>query len=471
MKILQNVEPQSVMSFFEDLCAIPHGSGNCKKISEYCVAKAKEMGLEVITDGMHNVIIKKPASVGYENHPAVILQAHLDMVCEKTPDCNIDFEKDGLEIIIEGDFIFANGTTLGGDDGIGVAMILAILKDKSLAHPPVEALFTTDEETGMFGAAALDGGLLCGRKMINIDSEVEGILTVSCAGGARTEIRLPAEKSAISNPCYEIIIEGLKGGHSGVEIHKGRYNSNMLMAEFLKVLKAPYSIIEIAGGNKDNAIPARTVCKISTDENIKSIASDFENKNRTAEEPELKISVTEIEPSLEGFAPDASAELTAFLLSLPNGVQKMSEDIEGLVQTSLNLGILKTEENGIYLTFAVRSSVNAEKTELLSNLKAITEKVGGEFCESSHYPAWEYRKNSPLRDVMVEQFEALYGKNPVVEAIHAGLECGLLSDKLPGLDAVSFGPNMEEIHTPNERLSISSVERSFKYLCKILENL
>lgn len=471
MRILQNIEPKCVMNFFEDLCAIPHGSGNCEKISKYCLLKAKEMGLEATTDGMNNVIIKKTASKGFENHSTVILQAHLDMVCEKTPDSKIDFEKDGIEITVEGDFITANGTTLGGDDGIGVAMILSVLQDKSLVHPPIEALFTTDEETGMFGADALDGSLLNGRKMINIDSEVEGVLTVSCAGGARSEIRLPAEKSAPTASCFEIIIDGLKGGHSGVEIHKGRHNSNMLMAKLLRELKSPYNIIEIAGGSKDNAIPARTVCKISTNGDIKTVAADFEGKNRTAEEPDLKISVLEIESDAKAFTPEASTKITDFLLSLPNGVQKMSEDIEGLVQTSLNLGILKTESNGIYLTFAVRSSVNSEKSELLNKLKELTENAGGNFKDSGHYPAWEYRKDSPLRDVMVEQFEVLYGRKTIVEAIHAGLECGILSDKLPELDAVSFGPDMEEIHTPNERLSVSSVKRSYDYLCKILENL
>lgn len=471
MNILQNIEPKSVMSFFEDICAIPHGSGNTKQISEYCLAKAREMGLEEVADGMNNVIIKKPASVGYENRPAVILQAHLDMVCEKKHDCKIDFEKDGLEIAVEGDFITANGTTLGGDDGIGVAMILAVLKDKNLAHPPIEALFTTDEETGMFGVAALDGSKLFGRKLINIDSEVEGVLTVSCAGGARAEIRLPAEKSVPTSPCYELIIDGLKGGHSGVEIHKGRHNSNMLMAELLKELKHPYNIIDIEGGSKDNAIPARTVCTVSTSEDIKAIATEFKNKKLTDEEPELEIGVFERPYAVSGFSFEASAKITEFLLSLPNGVQKMSEDIKGLVQTSLNLGILKTEKSGIYLTFAVRSSVNDEKTELLSLLKSLTLNAGGEFEESGHYPAWEYRKNSPLRDTMVELFDKLYGKKPVVEAIHAGLECGILSDKLPNLDAVSFGPDMEGIHTPAERLSVSSVERSYNYLCKVLENL
>lgn len=471
MKLLQNIEPKRVMNFFEDMCAIPHGSGNTEKISNYCLEVAGELGLEAIKDGMNNVIIKKSASSGFENHPPVILQAHLDMVCEKTPDCEIDFEKDGLSIMVEGDFITANGTTLGADDGIGVAMILAILEDKNLAHPPIEALFTSDEETGMFGADALDGSLLMGRKLINIDSEAEGVLTVSCAGGARSEIRIPAEKSAVVNPCYEIIIEGLKGGHSGVEIHKNRHNSNVLMAEFLGQIKSPYSIIDISGGSKDNAIPARTVAKISTTENLKAIAADFETKKRTEEEPELKIKVSEMERTSQGFSNESSAKIIAFLGSLPNGVQKMSEDIEGLVQTSLNLGILKTEEEGIYLTFSVRSSVNGEKCELLNTLKELTEKAGGVFEESAHYPAWEFLKNSKLRQVMVEQFENLYGKEPVVEAIHAGLECGILSDKLPGLDAVSIGPNMEEIHTPNERISISSVERVYNYVCKVLENV
>ena len=471
MKILQNIEPTRVMNFFEDICAIPHGSGNTEKISNYCLETAKNFGLEAIKDGMNNVIIKKPASAGFEDHPTVILQAHLDMVCEKTADCEIDFEKDGISIMVQDDFITANGTTLGGDDGIGVAMILAVLEDKNLAHPPIEALFTSDEETGMFGAAALDGRLLSGRKLINIDSEDEGVLTVSCAGGARCEISIPAKKETPTEPCYEVIIEGLKGGHSGMKIHKNRYNSNVLMAEFLSQLNLPYCILEIEGGSKDNAIPARTVAKISTNENLKSVALDFETKKRNEYEPNLKISVCEITEALQGFSKADSLKITEFLNSLPNGVQKMSADIKGLVQTSLNFGVLKTKQDGICITFSVRSSVNDEKLALLKTLKELTEKAGGFFEDSSHYPAWEYLKDSKLRQVMVEQFKALYGREPIVEAIHAGLECGLLSEKLPGLDAVSFGPEMNAIHSPSERLSISSVKRSYNYLCKILENL
>ena len=471
MKVLENINPKSVMSFFEDICSIPHGSGNCKKISDYCLLKAKEMGLEAVTDGKRNVIIKKRASKGFENHPAVILQAHLDMVCEKTPDCNIDFEKDGIKLIVDGDYITADGTTLGADNGIGVAMILAVLKDNTLLHPPIEALFTTDEETGMFGAEALDKSLLHGRRLINIDTDVEGVLTVGSAGGARCEISLSAEKFTPSDPCYEIVIDGLLGGHSGVEIDKKRYNSNKLMAELLTELKAPFSIIEITGGNKANAIPARTVLKLSTSEDVSGLAKEFSTKKLTAEEPELKITVTRLEAAFEGFTHRESAKIVKALKLIPNGVQKMSEEIEGLVQTSLNLGILKTEPNGIWILCSVRSSVNNEKYELLNKLEDIALKLGGSAVTSGHYPAWEYRKISVLRDVMVEQFELLYGKNPVVEAVHAGLECGILSDKLTGLDAVSFGPNMEEIHTPNERVSVSSVERTYNYLCKTLENL
>ena len=471
MRILENIKPKNVMMYFEDLCAIPHGSGNTDKISNYCVDFAKSKGFEYTKDGMNNVIIKKPASKGFENKSPVILQAHLDMVCERTPECDINFETDPIKLMLDGDFITADGTTLGGDDGIGVAMILAILADNNLAHPPIEAVLTTDEETGLIGATALDCSALKGRIMINIDSEEEGVLTVSCAGGAKSDIHIPATKSPTTNPCFEIIIDGLKGVHSGVEIHKGRHNSNILMGKLLGEIKGEYNIINIAGGSKDNAIPARTVLKISTACDLEKIIPKFENKNKTAEEPDLKITLTKLGKQESAFSSEYSLKITEFLCTAPNGVQKMSEDIEGLVQTSLNLGILKTEEQGIYLTFSVRSSINDEKTELLKSLKILAEKFGGSYEDSAHYPAWEYKKDSHLRDVMITEFEKMYGNKPVVEAIHAGLECGLFSDKLPGLDAVSFGPNMEEIHTPNERLSISSVERSYNYLCKVIENL
>lgn len=471
MQVLENVTPKRVMSFFEDICSIPHGSGNTAAIGDYCINKAHQMGLYAVKDAMGNVVIKKPASKGYENHPTVVLQAHLDMVCEKAENSDFDFEKSGIEIKVEGDYIKANGTTLGGDDGIGMAMALAVLEDTTLCHPPIEVLFTVDEETGMFGAAGLDETLISGRRIINIDSEEEGVLTVSCAGGASVEIKLNLENQTVTTPCYEVTVGGLLGGHSGVEIDKGRYNANILMGEFLKEIKAPYNVISISGGSKENAIPAFAALKIATEYDLFSLADAFVSQKVRENEPDLKITITKIKDGQTAFSKGASKTVTEFLCGLKNGVLKMSQSIEGLVQTSLNLGILKAENGLLTANISVRSSVNDEKINLINELKSYAAKFGATATDGGYYPAWEYLENSPLRQVMVECYEKQFGKKPVVAAIHAGLECGLLSEKLHGLDAVSFGPDMVGIHTPNEKLSISSTERSYKYLCKVLENL
>ena len=471
MRVLENVNPKAVMRYFENICAIPHGSGNTDAISDYFIKEAEKLGLWAIKDEHNNVVIKKAASKGYENHPTVILQAHLDMVCEKEAGCNIDFLKDSISIKADGDFISACGTTLGGDDGIGVAMIMAVLEDDTLKHPSIEAVFTSDEETGMFGAAGLNPKLISGRRMINIDSEQEGVFTVSCAGGARAEIKIPFKREALSSPLYELNLCGLKGGHSGVEIDKGRYNSNVLMGKFLSSFCGDFRIADIFGGTKDNAIPAKTVCLVSTELDITSLAESFVSANKTAEEPNLKIDVRKITGRHTAFTPRDSRKIAEFLSSVKNGVQAFSQDIEGLVETSLNLGCLKTEGSEINAVFSVRSSVNTAKENLLEDLKKCALAFGGNITVGGHYPAWEYKKDSYLRDVMVEQYEALSGKKPIVEAIHAGLECGLFSEKLSGLDAVSFGPDMFDIHTPSERLSISSVVRSYAFLLKVLENL
>lgn len=471
MRVLKNMEPENVLRFFEDISAIPRGSGNTNAISDHCVKAAEAMGLTATKDSANNVIIKKPGSKGCEDKPAVILQAHLDMVCEKNSDCDFDFLKEGIKLIAEGDFIRADGTTLGSDDGMGLSMIMAVLEDKSLAHPPIEAVFTSDEETGMDGAIALDPSLLSGRRMINIDSDAEGILTVGCAGGARVEIDIPVKKAHLNAPCFEIKISGLKGGHSGVEIDKGRHNANVLMGRFLNTIPADYNIIDISGGGKDNAIPAISVCKVSANTDLSSLAKDFIAQNKTLEEPELSVEITRIPAAEKGFTADDSQKIADFLTTVKNGVQAMSEDIPGLVETSLNLGILKTEGDLVLARTSVRSSVNSAKEALIADLYKTAAEFGAACRDNSHYPAWEYRKNSPLRDVMVSEYETLFGARPIVEAIHAGLECGLFSEKLPGLDAVSFGPTTYDIHTPSERVSVSSVQRSYKYLCKILENL
>lgn len=470
MRILEGLRPERVFHYFEDICAIPHGSGNTDRISDYCVEFAKAKGLCCEKDEYNNVIIRKPASKGYEKHPTVIIQGHLDMVCEKEPASTIDFLTDGLDIAIDGDFIYAKGTTLGGDDGIAIAMALAILEDNSLSHPEIEALFTTDEETGMFGAEGLDTSKLCGKTLINIDSEEEGILTVGCAGGARVEINIPLTRSKSDMPCYKVVLGGLKGGHSGAEIDKGRLNSNITMGKFLNSLPFIYNIGDINGGQKDNAIPRETVAIIFASGDLNAEAEKFVEANKVDTDAGLSISV-EAYSYAECFDTDSSKKISDFLCKVPNGIISMSADIEGLVQTSLNLGVLKIENDRLSATIAPRSSVNDEKYALLERLKALTEEFDGEYASHSHYPAWEYRKVSPLRDTMAAVYKKMYGEAPVVAAIHAGLECGLFCDKIDGLDAVSFGPNLYDIHTSRERLSVSSVERTYAYLLEVLSSL
>lgn len=468
MRILDNLEPKKVFGYFEDLCAIPHGSGNTKEISDYCVSFAKSHGLSYTQDEYNNVIIRKKASKGYENSPTVILQGHLDMVCEKDSDCDINFLRDGLSLKVNGNFVSADGTTLGGDDGIAVAMALSVLDDDTLLHPPLEVLFTTDEETGMYGAAGLDASLLNGRILMNIDSEDEGILTAGCAGGARAEI-----KKAF--PCVErkktqkITVSGLIGGHSGVEINKNRHNANKLFAEFL--MRIPlFCLAEISGGAKDNVIPNRCVGSVFTEYDLTEIKEKFIKDKRNDADPNLEITVEDGEelPVMSEADSKMAAEL---ICAFPNGVQKMSVQIPELVQTSLNLGVIGLKNGNLKCTFSVRSSVNSEKDELLKKLETTAKDFGAEFSDHGHYPAWEYREKSVLRDTMVKTFEGLYGRKPQVDVIHAGLECGLFCDKIPDLDAVSFGPDLFDIHTSRERLSVLSAKRTYEFLCKTLENL
>ncbi|MBR0447531.1 MAG: aminoacyl-histidine dipeptidase [Clostridia bacterium] len=465
---LTHLQPNRVFYYFEQLCGIPHGSGDTRRISDYCVAFAQERGLWYRQDALNNVIIKKPATPGYEDHPAVILQGHLDMVCEKAPDCPIDFTTDGLDVDVDGDWVFAHGTTLGGDDGIAVAMALAILESDDLPHPSLEVLFTVDEETGMYGAEGLDPSDLDGRILINVDSEEQGVLTVSCAGGARAEILLPLAYTPATETAYRVVVEGLQGGHSGVEIDKGRLNANVVMGTFLNTLDC--CISHIAGGLKDNAIPVRCEAVITCTTDPTEAAAAFAAAHRVAGDPDLTISV-ETAVADEVMDADSTARVIDFLTTVPNGIQAMSADIEGLVQTSLNLGILTTELDSLHASFAVRSSKNEEKTALLAALEAVAHRLGGSYSSHGHYPAWEYRKDSRLRDTMCRVWQEQTGETPVVMAIHAGLECGLFCEKISDLDAVSIGPNMQDIHTCRERLSVSSTARVYDYLCAVLKEL
>ena len=475
---LAGLQPANVFAYFEKICSIPHGSGNTRLISDYLVSFAVEHGLRYIQDDLNNVILFADGTCGYEDHEPVILQGHMDMVCEKDETCPIDMQTQGLDVIHDGRFVFARGTTLGGDDGIAVAYALALLADKTIPHPPLEVVITVDEETGMFGAAGIDLSMLKGRKLLNIDSEDEGIFTVSCAGGGRGTIRLPLERRAVYGPCVRLTVEGLQGGHSGVEIHKNRANANKVMGLFLERVQKlmPLCITGLKGGAKDNAIPRS--CQVTLValgmyiERINEIASQLQQEIREQyDEPEAIVRGDDVD-ALGGNAltSECTAKVIALLNAAPNGVQAWSKDIAGLVQTSLNLGIAELDED-LRLTFAVRSSVNREKRELLDRLKELAQFYGGSYSEVGEYPAWEYKADSVLRDTMVRVYTDMFGGAPEVVAIHAGLECGLLSEKLPGLDCASLGPQMHDIHTSRERLDIASTERTWKFLLEVLKQL
>ena len=475
---LQGLEPESVFRYFEEICAIPHGSRNTKAISDYLVSFAKAHGLRYRQDESNNVVIFAPGTCGLEDHESVILQGHMDMVCEKDAGCPLDMAVDGLDVTHDGCCIFAKGTTLGGDDGIAVAYALAILDDNTIAHPPLEVIITVDEEIGMLGAAAMDLADVKGRTMLNLDSEDEGIFTVSCAGGATCTVSLNAERKAVYGPCVRLSVEGLRGGHSGAEIHKNRANANKVMGDFLGRIQKlmPLCLTSFSGGSKDNAIPracqATVVAMGIGLERINDIAAQLQQEVReTYDEPEALVQAFDVD-ALGGNAltTAATADVISLLCAAPNGVQAYCPDMPELVQTSLNLGIAKLGDR-FTATFSVRSSVNAEKEGLITKLKELADFYNGTYSQSGTYPAWEFKKDSRLRDVMVSIYTRLFGKEPQVLAIHAGLECGLLGDKLPGLDCVSIGPQMHDIHTSREKLEIASTKRTWDFLLEVLKAL
>ena len=477
MGVLDNIKPERVMYYFEKLCSVPHGSGNTVAATAICREFARENDLEYIEDELGNCVIKKEAYPGYENAPVVIIQGHLDMVCEKEPDCDIDMATEGLRLGVSGDEIYAEGTTLGADDGIAVAMALALLEDKTLPHPAIEALFTVDEEIGMIGAAAFDASVLNGKMLINLDSEDEGVFTVSCAGGVVAVCTLPVTRENFDGNLYKILISGLKGGHSGAQINKGRANADMLMGRVLNALdkKGNMRIVEVNGGLKDNAIPSSSSAVVTADFNITDIVNEFNDifsHEYVIAEDSIKVSAEKIK--VASYIPmdkNSTKRIITALCAYPNGIQSMSLEIENLVKTSLNLGILKTEQDRVIANFCVRSSVFTEKQALTDRLELITESLGGTVVLEGDYPPWEYMRESKLRDVMTDVFKKMYNKEPVIVAIHAGIECGILSGSMPGLECVSIGPDARNIHTPSERMSISSVERVWNYLLEVLKSI
>ena len=466
MPILDHLEPQAVFSYFEQLCAIPHGSGNTKEISDHLVLFAAEHHLRCIQDAHNNIVIFSPGTPGYESAAPVILQGHMDMVCETAPDCTKDMTREGLDLFVDGDTIGARGTTLGGDDGIAVAMALAILDADDI---PV------DEETGMLGAAALDASVLKGRTMLNLDSEDEGVLTVSCAGGNVSVCTLPVTRAPFSGTALTVTVGGLLGGHSGTEIDKGRGNANLLMGRVLYAVSehTPLRLVSVDGGLKDNAIPreSRAVITVADTTAAQAAIADMDAVLRheyAAADPDVFVRSDAAQPQQLPMDEASTQRAVCMLCCLPNGVQAMSRDIPVLVQTSLNLGILTTDADTVQASFCVRSSVATQKEMLVARLRCLMAQLGGTVTVSGDYPAWEYRKDSPLRERMVAVFREQYGREPKVEAIHAGVECGLFAGKLPGLDCVSFGPDLTEIHTCRERMHIASVQRVWRYTLEVL---
>ncbi len=497
---INELSPSEVFSYFQEICAIPHGSGNTGMIADYCLEFAKLHGLKARKDAADNVVIFKAGSSGYEDCEPVILQGHLDMVCEKEPDCDIDMSVQSIKACTDGKMVWADGTTLGADDGIAIAFILAVLASDTIAHPPIQAVLTSDEEIGMLGARDLDTSDLTAKRLINIDSENEGILYVSCAGGVRAECDIPvvyedavgwvadgeqddnaSDAAGNGQVCFEVKISGLAGGHSGVEIHKQHTNAIRLLASLLSHASgvADFRLVSLSGGGKENAIPKEAKAVVS----VRSCdATTFEQSIKESEavwmqeisatEPYAKIEVEKTDAAADKVLDSKSTANVIYALWLsPDGVYKMSQEINGMVQTSLNLGTAYLEDDKLVYKYLIRSNTAAGKKLLLERVTTFVKHLSGKVVTMSDYPAWEYKSNSQLRKICVDSFTNVYGHEPEVTSIHAGLECGILAGKMPGVDMISFGPTLESVHTPDECMDAASVERTWEYLLEILKSL
>ena len=474
---------EPIFRYFEQISKIPRESGNEKAISDYLVSFAKEKKLEVLQDEAMNVIIKKPGTKGYENAPTVIIQGHMDMVCDKNKSTDHDFGKDPIKLKVDGDMIYADNTTLGGDDGIAIAYALELLASDDIYHPPIEVLMTANEEVGMDGAIAVDPKNLTGNILINIDSEEEGRILVSCAGGITTKQTLPIVWDTLKGDGrhYDISIRGLKGGHSGSEINLGRGNSNILMGRVLKRLidEVDISIASINGGQKVNAIPreadAQVFVKKAEKEKFLKLIDELNailKLELRASDPDVMICAKESDEKLNKvFSKETARKAIYSLLLIPNGIQTMSMEIEGLVESSSNIGIVTTLDESIIFESAVRSSVKSLKKLILDKSKAAANLLGAGFGGVADYPEWQYEPDSKIRELFEKGYKEFYGEEPEIVAIHAGLECGLFKEKMPHLDMVSFGPNIYDAHTPNEHMSISSVKRTWEYFLSVLKKI
>lgn len=480
---LEGLKPELVWKYFAEISKIPRGSKNERKISDYIVDTAKKLGLEVKRDKVLNVVVRKPASQGRQNVPMVCLQGHLDMVCEKNKEKVHNFEKDPIELIVDGNFLRANGTTLGADNGIAVATNLALMEDKSIEHGPLEFLFTVDEETGLTGANSLQPGFVESKILMNLDSEEEGALYVGCSGGKNTTGSWKASYDSLNlNYAPSMVkVKGLKGGHSGLEIDKGRGNSlKILNRVLLELDKLGVRVASIEGGNKSNAIPreaeALVYVPVKKLNNASAVVSQYNSIIReelATVEPDLAVLIEEIKRKKKGkvFKKPLQKKILQTISALPHGVVKMSADIPGLVETSTNVAIVKTDAKKISLITSQRSSVASEIDEIVHSVASILELGTAEAETSEGYPGWKPNMDSKILRIARDTYKDLAGKKPEVKAIHAGLECGIIGEKYPGMDMVSFGPTLEGVHSPDEKIHIDTVERFWNFLLAILQNV
>ncbi|MCR5673314.1 MAG: beta-Ala-His dipeptidase [Lachnospiraceae bacterium] len=481
--VLQGQKPEKVFGYFEQVSRIPRPTGKCEKIADFICGFAKENGLEYVRDDHNNVLVRKEASKDHKGGNTVILQGHTDMVCEKSYDYDSkhDFSKDPLKLCVLDDMIYAKGTTLGADDGIAISMMLAVLSDKESDLPAIEALFTADDKAGERGAGAFDTDLLKGKYLINLDHDTEGDLLTCCAGSRRVKCSVPVGYEEVSGIGYDIIICGLCGGHSGMEIDKGRGNANLLLGRILHTItkNMPFSIKYIGGGLTDTAIPREAKAEIIIDQKYSDLLESIVEKYSRIICSEFEGIEENMMIYAENKGVDTAKCLNAeskrkvgFLLNtMPDGIIKMSRKCEGLVRTSVNSGIMKLSDNDFSLIVNMRSLAESEKDALADKIEYLTETIGGKYTEEYDHPAWEYSYDSKLRDIAFECYQGIFEKNPKLTGLNAGLECGIFWQKIPDIDIISFGPDIANKHTPKERLSISSTQRVYGLLLEILKNL
>ena len=479
---ITDYQPEKLFHFFEEISAIPRGSGNEKGISDYLVKFAEDRNLWVHRDEANNVIIKKAASEGAKSQEPVMLQGHIDMVCEKRAGVEHDFEKDGLGLQIKDGNLTANGTTLGADNGVAVALMLMIMDDEDISHPALECVFTTEEEVGLDGAKALDKSLLDAKIMINLDSETEGLATVSCAGGLRIKLEREIKREAAEGTLLSVKMEGLSGGHSGQDIDKERQNADILMARLLRQLmkETDGKLVQFAGGTKDNAIPRECeAVLIYTDEEeaekAEELACDLAGvyaEELEQAEPAFECEITsETNKTAEAIPEEAAKAMINAICLVPNGVQKRDMQMDGFVIVSSNLGIVRTDEEKLTMIISPRSSVASLQEYSKERFNILAETFGFTVEYSGEYPGWSYKVDSRIREVCKESYKELFGEDLKIEGIHAGLECGLFSDAIEGLDAIAIGPTIHNCHTPDEYLPLDSFERFYEFLKDILKRL